>query len=62
MVEKVCRLFLQLHGLPDAFVVEWDAINLQDQVEEAKAELYRQQARKLCLENDALEATKGVTP
>ena len=27
--------------------MEWEEINLQDQVEEAKAELYRQQARKL---------------
>ena len=29
--------------------------NLQDQVEEARAALYREQARKLRLENDATE-------
>ena len=37
------------------FEVGWDDINLQDQVEAAKAELYREQARKLKLENDAAE-------
>ena len=33
----------------------WDDINLQDQVEEARAELYREQARRLRLENDRME-------
>ena len=36
-----------MHGYDCSFQVEWEEINLQDQVEEAKAELYRQQARKL---------------
>ena len=35
--------------------LEWDDINLQDLVEEAKAELYREQARRLRLENDERE-------
>ena len=38
------------------FEVVWDDINLQDQVEEARAALYREQARKLRIENDAAEA------
>ena len=38
-----------------AFRVDWDDINLQDEVEEAKAELYREQARKLRIENDREE-------
>ena len=38
--------------------VDWEDINLQDEVEEAKAELYREQARKLRIENDAAEGTK----
>ena len=37
----------------------WDEINLQDEVEEARAELYRQQARKLRLENEAAEVEQG---
>ncbi len=35
--------------------MDWEDINLQDEVEEAKAELYREQARKLRIENDAAD-------
>ena len=55
VVERICRLWLRMHGYGCGFQVVWDDINLQDQVEESKAELYRQQARKLRLENDAAE-------
>ena len=55
MVERICRLWLRMHGFGCGFEVVWDDINLQDQVEEAKAELYREQARKLRLENDKME-------
>ena len=55
MVERVCRLWLRLHGYGCRFAVEWDDINLQDMVEEARAELYREQARKLRKENDKRE-------
>ena len=47
VVERVCRLWLRMHGYDCPFQVDWEEINLQDQVEEAKAELYRQQAQKL---------------
>lgn len=47
VVEKLCRLWLRMHGADCPFTVEWEEINLQDQVEEAKAELYRRQAEKL---------------
>ena len=47
--------YLRLHGYGCRFAVEWDDINLQDLVEEAKAELYREQARRLRLENDERE-------
>ena len=53
--ERICRLWLRMHGYACGFVVVWDDINLQDEVEEAKAELYREQARKLRIENDAAE-------
>ena len=55
-VERVCRLWLRMHGYTCRFEVLWDDINLQDQVEEARAELYREQARKLKIENDRAEA------
>ena len=55
-VERVCQLWLRMRGYACGFQVVWDDINLQDQVEEARAELYREQARKLRIENDAAEA------
>jgi hypothetical protein len=47
VVEKICRLWLRMHGYDSPFTVEWEEINLQDQVEEARAELYRRQAAAL---------------
>lgn len=47
VVEKICRLWLRMHGYDCPFTVDWEEINLQDQVEEAKAALYRQQAAQL---------------
>ena len=55
-VERICGQWLRMHGYSCGFQVVWDDINLQDQVEEARAELYHQQARKLRIENDAAEA------
>nr|WP_326186005.1 serine/threonine protein phosphatase [uncultured Oscillibacter sp.] len=52
VVERICRLWLRMHGFGCGFEVVWDDINLQDQVEEARAALYREQARKLRIEND----------
>lgn len=56
VAERICRMWLRMHGYSCGFTVVWDDINLQDEVEEAKAELYREQARKLRIENDAAEA------
>lgn len=55
VVERICRLWLRTHGYGCAFEAVWNDINLQDEVEEAKAALYREQARKLKLENDKTE-------
>ena len=56
VVERICALWLRMHGYDCPFEVVWEEINLQDQVEEAKAELYRQQAEKLKKgESDRLE-------
>ena len=35
--------------------MDWEDINLQDLVEEARAKLYREQARKIRLELDGME-------
>ena len=56
VVERVCRTWLRMRGYSCGFRAEWDDINLQDEVEEARAELYREQARKLRIENDRAEA------
>ena len=55
-IERICRLWLRMHGYPCGFEVIWDGINLQDEVEEAKAALYLEQARKLRIENDRAES------
>lgn len=47
VLEKICRLWLRMHGYDCPFQVEWEEINLQDQVEEARAALYRRQAEAL---------------
>ena len=49
VVERICRLWMRLHGFYSGFVVDWADINLQDLVEEARAELYREQAEDLRL-------------
>lgn len=62
VLERICRLWLRMQGAACSFEILWDDINLQDQVEEAKAFLYREQARKLQLENDAaLDALRSST-
>ncbi len=52
VVERVCEMWLRLHGYRPEVEVVWDSISLQDLVEEARAELYREQARRLRLENE----------
>jgi hypothetical protein len=59
-VERICRLWLRMHGFTCGYEVVWDDINLQDEVEEAKAQLYLEQARKLRIENDAAEAIRAA--
>ncbi len=58
VVERVCGLWLRMHGYTCRYEVLWDDINLQDQVEEARAALYLEQARKLRIENDKMEASE----
>lgn len=47
VLEKICRLWLRMHGYACVPEIQWDPINLQDDVEEARARLYDAQARQL---------------
>ena len=55
VLERICRLWLRMHGKDCAFQVEWEEIDLQDQVEEARAALYRQQAEQMARESKEQE-------
>ena len=44
---RVAELWLRLHGYDDRVDIVWEDINLQDIVEEARADLYRAQAENL---------------
>ena len=46
VLERICRLWLRMHGWDTALTVDWEDIDLQDQVEEAKARLYLSQAAR----------------
>ena len=47
VVEKICTLWLRLHGCGCAPEIVWDDISLQDLVEEAQADLYRARTEQL---------------
>ncbi len=47
IIERICDLWLRMHGKNCSFEVIWEPVNLQDAVEEAKASLYSAQAEKM---------------
>lgn len=47
VIERICGLWLRMRGKNCGFRICWDSINLQDQVEEARACLYMAQAQTL---------------
>lgn len=47
VILKICRTCLMTHGITDDIKIVWDDITLQDEVELAKAALYRAQAENL---------------
>lgn len=55
VVERICEMWLRLHGYAGRPAVEWEDINLQDLVEEARAELYREQAETMRREREKEE-------
>ena len=46
-LERICELWVRLHGFGGRVKIDWEDINLQDIVEEARAELYRAQAEEI---------------
>ena len=50
-VRKICSGFLRLEGFDDSLDIIWDNINLQDEVELAKARLYNAQAEEKEINN-----------
>ena len=47
VIERIVGVWLRLHGYETDFEVIWDNINLQDELDLARAQLYRAQAEKL---------------
>ena len=50
VVRRICSLWLRMHGYGCAFQVGWKNVNLQDEVELARAALYAAQAKKALAE------------
>lgn len=50
-IETICETWLRLHGYLPRACVQWEDITLQDILDEAHAELYRQQAISLQLDH-----------
>jgi len=46
VIEKICDMYLRMHGHSCPFEVVWQEIDLQDEVEAARAALYRAQAQE----------------
>lgn len=46
-IQKICDIYFRLNGIKTDFEIVWDNINLQDEVELARARLLNAQAQKL---------------
>ncbi|MBQ1546180.1 MAG: serine/threonine protein phosphatase [Clostridia bacterium] len=47
VIKRIVRLWMRLHGKESYFDIEWESVNLQDEISLAHAALYRAQARSL---------------
>lgn len=47
IIHKICDIWLRLNGHSSEISIEWDNINLQDEVEMARAQLLAMQAREI---------------
>ena len=57
VVRRICSLWLRMHGYPGQHEIVWSNVNLQDEVELAKAALYGAQAQKYLAEAGGKEGT-----
>ncbi len=55
VISKICRVWMRLKGVYEPFEINWNNINLQDEVELAHARLYNAQAKALEIENSIKE-------
>ncbi|HAS37271.1 MAG TPA: serine/threonine protein phosphatase, partial [Ruminococcaceae bacterium] len=55
VIEKICRFWMVTNGINEHFSVEWDDITLQDELELAKARLYRAQSERIEQELKSVE-------
>lgn len=46
-LERICDLWMSMHGYADDYEIVWDSINLQDATEEAKADWYAAQTEEI---------------
>lgn len=49
-IRKICRIYMKLKGIKEDFEIVWNNINLQDEVELARAKLLNVQAEKIMTE------------
>ncbi len=47
VLERVCGLWMAMHGYAEDFEILWDDVNLQDELDEAKARWYDAQTRQI---------------
>ena len=60
VLDRICGLWLQMHGYSCAFDIVWDPISLSDDLEEAKAALYYAQAETISERREAeIEESEG---
>lgn len=55
VISKICKVWMQLKGVYEPIEINWNNINLQDEVELAHARLYNAQAKALEMENSIKE-------
>lgn len=53
VLERICDLWMAMHGYAEPYEIVWEDINLQDEVEEAKARWYDAQTDKIKEETEA---------
>lgn len=59
VIRRICGLWLRQRGESDRHEIHWDTINLQDEVDEAQAMLYREQAAYYRARAAALKKQEG---